>query len=136
MLLHKTSATPQSAYPLSRSGAAKAQSGEAFANELDNQSSVSQLSQSLRQKDLSTSNLNQSFLSQVQQTLMFNRLGVNEDKVKEIKAKMDELLSRLENGEISKEDFDKQMEMLESMMAKELKSADETEKQSNKLEHY
>ncbi|OCQ18886.1 hypothetical protein A7985_22075 [Pseudoalteromonas luteoviolacea] len=136
MLLHKTNATPQSTYSSSRTGADKTQSGETFANELNNQNPVSQLSQSLRQKDLSTSSQNQSFLSQVQQTLMFNRLGVNEEKVKEIRAKMDELLSRLENGEISKEDFDKQMEMLESMMAKELKSTEEAEKQSNKLEHY
>ncbi|MCF2856549.1 hypothetical protein L1286_03645 [Pseudoalteromonas sp. SMS1] len=136
MLLHKATTTSKSQFSQASTRAPQPQSGDAFAKELSNQSPVSQLSRSLRQKELSTSNLNQRFLSQVQQTLIFNRLGVNEEKVKEIRAKMEALLSLLEQGDIDKADFDKQMEMLESMMAKELKSTEETEKQSNKLEHF
>ncbi|KZN37504.1 hypothetical protein [Pseudoalteromonas luteoviolacea] len=130
MLLHKTNATSHTSHHSETSKSSNSESGEKFSNELIKQSAKSDLSRSLQNKDLSSTRLHNDFLSRAKQTVMFNRLGVNEEKIKEIEAKMQELIEKLESGKIDKENFDEQMEMLESMMAKELKAMEDTNKKA------
>ncbi|ESP95554.1 MULTISPECIES: hypothetical protein [Pseudoalteromonas] len=105
-----------------------------FAKEMSSQGAESELSFALKQKDLSTSRLNDSFLAKAQQTMMFNRLGVNEEKIKEIETQMRELVDRLESGAIEQKEFEKQMSMLQSMLAKEYRGGRDGEAEEQ-LEH-
>lgn len=139
MLLHRTSAMNHTESLSDKPATAKKTQERdtqthMFAKEMSSQVVESELSLALKQKDLSTSRLNDSFLAKAQQTMMFNRLGVNEEKIKEIESQMRELVDRLESGAIEQKEFEKQMSMLQSMLAKEYRGGrdGETEEQ---LEH-
>ncbi|AOT09434.1 hypothetical protein [Pseudoalteromonas luteoviolacea] len=134
MLLHKSALMPITEFAPTKGSKSKESESQAFAKEMRH-SADSELSQSFKQKDLSVSRLNNSFLAKARQSMMFNRLGVNEAKVKEIESKMQELLARLESGEIDQKEFEKQMSALQEMLAKEYRRGGDEEDEGVKVEH-
>ncbi|KZN65663.1 hypothetical protein N473_11565 [Pseudoalteromonas luteoviolacea CPMOR-1] len=136
MLLHKSALNTAADLEQSKVPKLKENTQQEFDIEMGLQGAESDLSQSLKQKDLSTSQLNDSFLARARQSIMFNRIGVNEDKIKEIESKMQELLARLESGEIDQEEFEKQMSALQEMLAKEYRTGGGEESEEDvKVEH-
>ncbi|KID58193.1 hypothetical protein JF50_05770 [Pseudoalteromonas luteoviolacea] len=136
MLLHKSVSIPPTEFMQIKGPKSKESEPQVFAKEMTSFSTDSELSQSLKQKDLSASRLNDSFLAQARQSMMFNRIGVNEDKIKEIESKMQELLARLESGEIDQKEFEKQMSALQEMLAKEYRRGGGEESEEDvKVEH-
>ncbi|MDK1287476.1 hypothetical protein [Pseudoalteromonas umbrosa] len=136
MLLHKSASITPTEFAQAKGSQSKEGQSQAFAKEMTGHSTGTELSQSLRQKDLSVSRLNDSFLAKARQSMMFNRIGVNEDKIKEIEAKMQELMARLESGEIDQKEFEKQMSALQEMLAKEYRRGGSEENEEGvKVEH-
>ena len=100
---------------------------------------ASETSQKYQNKSMFESDRNASFLEKIQEAILMQRLGVDLEKVKQLKEKIAELESMLETGDISQEDFQKQVLALEEMIAeeyqkgqerrqeKELKQANETQ---------
>ncbi|KZN53385.1 hypothetical protein [Pseudoalteromonas luteoviolacea] len=136
MLLHKSASITPTEFAQAKGPKSKEREPQEFAKEMSSHSTGSELSQSLRQKDLSVSRLNDSFLAKARQSMMFNRIGVNEDKIKEIESKMQELMARLESGEIDQKEFEKQMSALQEMLAKEYRrGGGEEDEEGVKVEH-
>lgn len=77
----------------------------------------------MQNKTLTNSEKNSTFLEQANEALMYARLGVDKNKVDEIKAKMAELQALYEAGKISEQDLQVQMDALQSQLAEEVKKA-------------
>jgi hypothetical protein len=109
-----------------------------FSNELAATAEMStvrsELTQHFQRKEFSVSTKNQTFLEQAREALMFARLGVDKDKIDQIKAKMAELQALYAEGKISEQDLQAQMDALQSQLSEELQEAQARREQSEQKE--
>lgn len=98
--------------------------GQAITKEMPSQT-ASETSQKYQNKSMFESERNASFLEKIQEAILMQRLGVDLEKVKQLKEKIAELESMLETGDINQEDFQKQVLALEEMIANEYQKGQE-----------
>lgn len=77
----------------------------------------------MQSKTLTSSEKNNSFIEQAKEALLYARLGVDKNKIDEIKAKMAELQALYEAGKISEQDLQAKMDTLQSQLAEEVQKA-------------
>ncbi|KAF7774220.1 hypothetical protein PCIT_a0627 [Pseudoalteromonas citrea] len=88
----------------------------------------SEMTKSLQNKNVSVYSKDDSFLGQMKEALLLNRMGVSKEKVDELRAKLDELDKLLANGTISQEEYQEQRELIEKEMTEEYQKGAEREK--------
>ncbi|CAH9066143.1 hypothetical protein PSECIP111854_03829 [Pseudoalteromonas sp. CIP111854] len=97
----------------------------------------SSLSEQLRNKDVSTYLRNQTFLEKAQEAALLQRMGVNKEKLEELKEQLEALDKMLADGTISQEAYQEQRAVIEQEIAKEYEQAqkrrEEEEKSQGKL---
>lgn len=109
---------------LSQSGNEEGQFSQAIAAVMPMQQ-VSSVSQQYQQKELQTTIRNESFLGQMQEAILMQRLGVDMEKIKQLREKLDEQKDQFEAGEISEKDFNEKTSEIEKMIAEEYQKGQE-----------
>ncbi|BBN81019.1 hypothetical protein PA25_10040 [Pseudoalteromonas sp. A25] len=94
----------------------------------------SAVSEQLRNKDVSTYMRNQSFLEKAQEAALLQRLGVNKEKLEELKEQLEVLDKLLAEGKISQEDYQQQKESIEQEIAKEYEQAQKRREQQERAQ--
>ncbi|MBD1582942.1 hypothetical protein [Pseudoalteromonas sp. S16_S37] len=93
-----------------------------FAKEMAN-AQLSSVSKQLQNKDVSTYTRNQSFLEKAQEAALLQRMGVNKEKLEELKEQLEMLEKQFAEGKISQKDYQEQRAMIEEEIAKEYEQA-------------
>lgn len=109
---------------LSQSGNEESQFSQAIAAVMPMQQ-VSSVSQQYQQKELQTTIRNESFLGQMQEAILMQRLGVDMEKIKQLREKLDKQKDQFEAGEISEKDFNEKTSEIEKMIAEEYQKGQE-----------
>ena len=109
---------------LSQSGNEEGQFSQAITAVMPMQQ-VSSVSQQYQQKELQTTIRNESFLGQMQEAILMQRLGVDMEKIKQLREKLDEQKDQFEAGEISEKDFNEKTSEIEKMIAEEYQKGQE-----------
>ncbi|NOU50718.1 hypothetical protein HG263_09235 [Pseudoalteromonas sp. JBTF-M23] len=93
-----------------------------FAKEMAN-AQLSSVSKQLQKKDVSIYSRNQSFLEKVQEAALLQRMGVNKEKLEELKEQLAVLEKQFADGNISQKDYQEQRAIIEEEIAKEYEQA-------------
>lgn len=109
---------------LSHSGNDERQFSQAIAAEMPIQQ-ASSVSQQYQQKELQTTIRNEGFLGQMQEAILMQRLGVDMEKIKQLREKLDEQKEQFDAGEISEKDFNEKTSEIEKMIAEEYQKGQE-----------
>lgn len=86
---------------------------------------TSSVSQQYQQKELQTTIRNEGFLGQMQEAILMQRLGVDMEKIKQLREKLDEQKEQFDAGEISEKDFNEKTSEIEKMIAEEYQKGQE-----------
>ncbi len=132
MLMYKAAGTSPLSTPnhieggqkLSHSGNDERQFSQAIAAEMPMQQ-ASSVSQQYQQKELQTTIRNEGFLGQMQEAILMQRLGVDMEKIKQLREKLDEQKEQFDAGEISEKDFNEKNSEIEKMIAEEYQKGQE-----------
>ncbi|MFC0120119.1 hypothetical protein [Pseudoalteromonas xiamenensis] len=95
-------------------------------------SAQSDFSQQMQMKEVSPYTSAQTFLEKAREAVMFGRLGVNKEKINEIREKMDELLDLYAQGAVTQEEFQEKMSQLQESLAEEYRIAQERREESER----
>lgn len=78
-----------------------------------------------QQKSTYEADKNASFLAKMQEAILMQRLGVDLEKIKQLKEKIEEIEAQLNSGDISQKDANKHIAALEKMIAEEYQKGQE-----------
>ncbi|AZZ98487.1 hypothetical protein [Pseudoalteromonas sp. R3] len=94
---------------------------------------ASDISLQFQRKELQTTIRNESFLGEMQEAMLMQRLGVDIEKIKQLKEKLEELEDQFESGEISEKDFNQRVSKIEELIAQEYQKGQE--RAQNQAQH-
>ncbi|TMP24477.1 hypothetical protein CWB99_22310 [Pseudoalteromonas rubra] len=86
---------------------------------------TSDISLQYQRKELQTTIRNESFLGEMQEAMLMQRLGVDIEKIKQLKEKLEELEDLFESGGISEKEFNQKASKIEEMIAEEYQKGQE-----------
>ncbi|MDE3271318.1 hypothetical protein [Pseudoalteromonas sp. G4] len=78
-----------------------------------------------QQKSVYEADKNVSFLAKMQEAILMQRLGVDIEKIKQLKEKIEEIETQLNSGDISQKDANEHIAALEKMIAEEYQKGQE-----------
>lgn len=78
-----------------------------------------------QQKSIYEADKNASFLAKMQEAILMQRLGVDLEKIKQLKEKIEEIEVQLNSGDISQKDANKHIAAFEKMIAEEYQKGQE-----------